>query len=316
MTVKLQTALYRASAHAKGTLLNTPSDSLIHLATTRGLEQLAWVGGGLEFSVFRGIDEDGLSWALRTPTGNRFQANANDPHIDSRALLTWEYAVTRRLADAGLPVAVPRELVIGETDVLISEYVAADGNGVHQESLGALLRQVHDATPPGIPPASEGLDSAQLIPQRISRRWRELTALVPELEPLVPVARLAAELADRPAGRLLHLDVRSDNLRCVGGQILGIIDWSNSLVAEPALEFGRLAELARIPSNGINFDAVMKGYAQPIDFESSAFWVYRLDAAVMLAVVFLSEAPDEALGRHALARVREVHRRLAFRLDT
>ena len=109
----------------------------------------------------------------------------------------------------------------------------------------------------------------------------------------------------------VHLDVRASNLRCAGGAVRGLLDWSNALVGDPAMELGRLAEYALPPQNGLDYDAVLASYQEPIPVDSAAFWIYRLDAAVMLALLFNSEAPHAELGPRAVDRLREVHQRLS-----
>jgi aminoglycoside phosphotransferase (APT) family kinase protein len=248
---------------------------------------------------------------LRAPVGDRFQFNPNDGHIDTRSLLRWEYVVTRHLDQLGFPVATPRELCLGESDVLVSDFVVDDGLGADQAALGALLRRLHRAPlPPVAPVAAHGLPAAQLVPRRIADRFAGLASYVATLPAGPPTERLSQVLASRPSGRLLHLDVRASNLRCAGGGILGVLDWSNALVGDPAMELGRLAEYALLPDNGIDYEKVLAGYGEPVPVDSAAFWIYRLDAAVMLALLFSSEAPHEELGPPAVDRLYEVHERL------
>jgi aminoglycoside phosphotransferase (APT) family kinase protein len=96
------------------------------------------------------------------------------------------------------------------------------------------------------------------------------------------------------------MDARRANIRVVRGEIRAILDWSNALLGDPALDLARAAESgARNPE----FDA---GYGElprpPVELDT----VYRLDTAVMLAVVFLSEAPDPAAARRQVERVQEL----------
>ncbi|MBO4209752.1 phosphotransferase family protein [Micromonospora echinofusca] len=284
------------------------------LAAERGLTGLTPIGGGLEFRVFRAVTPQGTAVALRTAAGHRFQANANDPEVDTRALLTWEHTVTSHLAGHGIPVAAPRELALGDPDVSVSDFVDDDGQGPEPYRLGSLLRRLHGVPPPAARPvAHEGLPTGRLVPRRIARRWREVAARVPDLPAPPPVDRLAAAVAGRPQDRLLHLDVRAANLRCVDGRVHALLDWSNALIGDPALELGRLAEFALLPENGIDVEAVSSGYGDGVPVGSAAAWTYRLDAAVMLAVVFLSEAPDPVRGPRAVDRLREVHDRWLHR---
>jgi hypothetical protein len=286
---------------------------LEHYVRLRHCTDLVEVGRGLEFVVFRALDPAGDPVALKVSAGARFGANANDPAVDTRALLQWEHDVTRHLSGLGFPVATPRELVLGEPDILVAEFLPADGTEADQPRLGALLDRLHEMPlPPGFPPSR--LSGGELLATRIGRRWAEVAARVPDLPAPIPVPVLAAALAGRPMGSLLHLDIRSANLRCVGGRVAGVVDWSNALAGDPGLEWGRLAEYALVPGNGVDFTAVRAGSRRDLDQEAAAFWVYRLDAAVMLANVFLSGAPEQELGRAAVARLRSVHAELTRRL--
>jgi aminoglycoside phosphotransferase (APT) family kinase protein len=286
------------------------------VAEARGYTRLQLLGGGLEFLAYEAVTPEGSRVALRAPAGNRFESNANDPAVDTRSLLRSEYLVARHVAAFGIPVASPRELVLGDPDVLINDYLPDGGRGANQQALGELLCRLHRVpAPPHALVASEGLPAQRLLPQRIARRWRELAAIVPDLSEAPDVERMAATLAGCPGSSLVHLDVRAANLRCEGGQILGLLDWSNALVADPALELGRLTEFALLPENGVDLDAVLAGYGERPPCDHAAFWVYRLDAAVMLALVFTSEAPDERRGALAVDRLREVRERLLREWD-
>lgn len=282
------------------------------LADDRGYTDVRPVGGGLEFQVFAAVASDGAGVVLRCAKGGRFQSNANDRDVDTRALLRWEQAVTQHVAAFGIPVATPRELVFGETDVLVSEFVPDDGGGADQVQLGVLLRRLHSLPPPLVATVAGGTaPMAEVLSERIASRWRELAAVVPGFPAALPIDALADALTDRPTDRLVHLDVRSANLRSVGGRVVGLLDWSNALVGDPMLELGRLAEYARLEVNGLDMDAVFAGYGGTVESGTAAFLVYRLDAAVMLAVVFHLEAPDEELGHATIDRVYKLHERLA-----
>ncbi|MBS1693728.1 MAG: aminoglycoside phosphotransferase family protein [Actinobacteria bacterium] len=285
-------------------------------AAARGYTGLRAVGSGLEFSVYEARTDADARVVLRTPSGDRFQSNANDPAVDTRALLQWEHAVTQHVAGYDIPVATARDLILGDPDVLISDYVPDDGTGFDPHALGRLLHRLHQLPPPPMAPyAADGLPVEQLLPVRITRRWRELGAIVTDLPPVPDRARMVSTLSASAGSSLVHLDVRLPNLRCVGRKIAALLDWSNALVGDPALEFGRLAEFARLPENGIDLPAVLAGYGRSVESDSAAMWLYRLDAAVMLALVFTSEAPDAENGRHAIDRLHEVRERLLGRWD-
>jgi aminoglycoside phosphotransferase (APT) family kinase protein len=286
------------------------------LAAARRFTRLRPAGGGVEFQVFQATAPDGSKVVLRTPVGERFQSNPNDRNVDTRSLLRWEYVVSRHLDRLGFPVATPRELVLGEPDVLVSDFVMDDECGADQVALGALLRRLHRSPPPPMPPvAAHGLPAARLLPRRIADRFAELAALVGALPAAHPAERLTAVLASQPTRSLVHLDVRASNMRCTGGAVRGLLDWSNALLGDPAMELGRLAEYALLPQNGLHYEAVLAGYGEPVPVDSAAFWIYRLDAAVMLALLFNSEASHAELAPRAVDRLREVHLRLSRKLS-
>ncbi|MEV7602633.1 aminoglycoside phosphotransferase family protein [Kitasatospora sp. NPDC089797] len=289
---------------------------LQHLADRWKLGGLTPVGAGLEFSVYRALDRDGRPVALRLAQ-RRFDANANDPHVDTRALLRQEYAISRHLAAHDFPVAEPLELVLSPDpdapDVLLSRYVPDDGSPLDGHALGELLARLHRLPPPpGLAPvAAEGLTTRQALLTRIRRRWEELGRHV-DAWPALPPTAVARHLAALAPSHLVHLDVRSANIRRHQGRTTALLDWSNALLGDPALEFGRLAEYARHPENQLDLVALRTGYdraggpSPTPDGEAGPVLACRLDAALMLALVFLSEAPDPARSPAAVERVREL----------
>lgn len=255
----------------------------------RGLRTVGRAGRGLDFTVLRMIDRAGDSVAVKVPHA-RFSSDVNDPYVDRRVLLRQEYDLTRHLAAYGVPVARPRELFLSaEVDVLVCDYLPDDGVGVDGEALGALLARLHAVPVPEAPlVASEGGQrTGEVLVRRVERRWTELGRLRPGL-PALPA--LSVPPAHR--GALLHLDVRAANLRCTGRRDATLVDWANALVGDPALELARVSEFARIPGNGVDIEGLRRGYGDA----PPASVLYHLDAAVVLALVFMSEAPDPKLG--------------------
>ncbi|WP_202235222.1 phosphotransferase family protein [Actinacidiphila reveromycinica] len=296
------------------------STELDSLAERWGLSSLEPAGRGLEFSVYRAQGRDGQPVAVRL-AHRRFDSNANDPQVDTRALLLQEYEIARHLAAHGLPVAEARELVLADEpaspDVLLSAYVPDDGSDLDSFALGKLLARLHQVPPPGLKlVASEGVPTASAITARIRRRWAEIGHLVDDWPGPPDASLIAGRLAGLTEDSLLHLDVRSDNIRRRQGRAVALLDWSNALLGSPSLEFGRLVEYARYPENELDVAAVRSGYARtatvPPDSDPSLS-VGRLDAALMLALVFLSEAPDPNRGPAAADHARELALRMSAR---
>ncbi|WBB80472.1 phosphotransferase [Micromonospora sp. WMMD882] len=299
----------------------TDPDALRRRLTDRwGLAELELVGSGLEFTVFRARGRDGLPVAVRL-ADRRFRSNANDPRVDTRALLVQEYAVTRHLSAAGFAVAEPVGLRLADDDstpdVLVSRYVADDGSPLDGRLLGVTLARLHRLPPPPalVPVAAEGVGTARALTTRVLRRWTEVGHLVADWPAPPPVGPLAWAFGRVGTSGLVHLDVRGDNVRRVGGRIGALLDWSNALRGDATVEFGRLVEYARHPENDLDLPAVRAGYAQvaplPPDDTPTAL-ACRLDAALMLALVFLSEAPDPRRGPGAADRARTLAERFTL----
>ena len=92
---------------------------------------------------------------------------------------------------------------------------------------------------------------------------------------------------------------------------MGLIDWTNAVIGEPALELARIAEYGSAPPGF--FEAYQA--RRPMRASGARELLYRLDAAVMLAVVFLSEAPDPEQAAPRVSRVSQLAEGLRCALD-
>jgi aminoglycoside phosphotransferase (APT) family kinase protein len=200
-----------------------------------------------------------------------------------------------------------------EPDMLISRYVEDDGSQLDNAALGRLLATLHGLPRPGFLPSATGNGGAHAILARLPRRWEEIGRLVSEWPAPPDRWVLAERLATLSGHSLIHLDVRGCNLRRRQGQVMGLLDWSNAMIADPVVEFARLTEYARYAENEINIAALRAGYttvrnAPPLD--APAMLACRLDTAVMLALVFLSEAPDPKRATPAADHARDLAERV------
>jgi len=293
---------------------NRLADQLAEL----GFSNLEFLGQGLEFTVFRAEPGDGGGPVAIRVGERRFDSNVNDPWVDTGALLRQEYRLIRLLRDHGLPVAEPVDLILADTpdepDILVSRYVEDDGSALDCFHLGGVLARLHTIEPTGPDLiAAERLPPPDLVVNRTLRRWNEIGRLR-EGWPRPPAAARLLPIA-APLNRccLLHLDVRRANIRCHEGTTAALLDWSNALRADPVLEFGRLTEFARLPDNQLDLPALRAGYAvhaEPPPHAAPITLLCQLDAAVMLALVFLSESPDPAVAEGAVSRVLELGEQL------
>jgi aminoglycoside phosphotransferase (APT) family kinase protein len=269
------------------------------------LRDLKQIGGGLEFLVFEAT-VDGLGrLALRVPRVP-WISNDNDPDVEAFRLLDQEAMLAAHIADAGLPAPRVHLLHRGRRcDFLAVELIAHDGSVPRSADLGRLVRTLHELPAPDLIPV---MDTFNSVPVTLAERLARRAGVVERLSgthlglPNTPV--LAEALAWAAAERrLLHMDVRAENVLTRDGEIVALVDWSNALLGDPALELARASEY------GVRDESFADGYgnADPLARAPRAVeLLYRLDAAVMLAVVFLSEAPNRALAAVQVRRVLEL----------
>jgi aminoglycoside phosphotransferase (APT) family kinase protein len=277
-----------------------------------GLTDVIEAGGGVEFLVFRATSARHGTVALRVARCQIYQ-NVNDPFIEAERLLRQEMRICRHLEGTEIPV--PRHFGILERQgrvAALSAFVEADDSTASDTEMGRVLSLLHRLPPPTGPRmvAQEGLETMQVLPRRIARRWREMQKLVPACPDLVPVESLTT-LCDAIALRhqkcLLHMDFRPDNFRVRNGEIVALMDWSNALVGPAAVDLYRVLELVK---PGPDFLRSYRALCSPVPLSEAEETVLRLDAAVMLALVFLSEAPDPGKAPEWVRRVRALNGQL------
>jgi len=92
---------------------------------------------------------------------------------------------------------------------------------------------------------------------------------------------------------------------------VALLDWSNALIGDPALDLARAAEYGSLTAAALtaygNCGAFSMAPATPRQI------VYRLDTAVMLSHVFLNGAPDQGQARHYIQRTTDLCQALLAR---
>jgi aminoglycoside phosphotransferase (APT) family kinase protein len=264
--------------------------------------ELRIIGQGLEALVCRATTERFGDVAIKVPW-TRFESNENDAWVDNRALLRQEALMAQHLTNHGVPVPAIHLLhVEGALDFLISAYIHNDGSEVPSHQLGELLARIHNSPPPPVQAGSLPINLAERIEQRL-KVVEQQTGLALPLPPgwQEPLDWSGARQA------ILHMDFRPANVLSHEGRLRAIVDWSNMLIGDPALELARIAEYENLD------EGFLEGYGTKDPFghlPPGVETLYRLDTAVMLAVVFLSEAPDLDLARRQVDRVQALYRRI------
>lgn len=281
-----------------------------HLSTVLHTSYPRWrtgpltpAGQGLEALVCRAESPVHGPMALKVPWV-RTISNPNDEAVDARELLRQEAALADHLRPFGVPT--PRMIALhldDEVDFLASEFVAGDGSPPDPRAVGALVAAIHRAPAPAGPLiGNEGLRFSTLIARRLTQRVTNMQQLTGEAVRLPNEGELESRLGAVPERRsVLHMDIRPANLITREGQVAAVVDWSNGLIGDPALELARIAEY------GAMSEAFLEGYGQSDPFghlPAGVEVLYRLDTAVMLANVFLAEAPDPAAAERQVRRVK------------
>jgi aminoglycoside phosphotransferase (APT) family kinase protein len=274
---------------------------------------LSPVGEGLHFEVFRAAHPVWGNVSIKVPR-TRFISNDNDDHLDARDLLRQEAALNGHFADHGIPTPRVFDLHVdgAATDYMIGAYLEHDRSTPSPRECGALLASMHAITPPkNLKCVAEVEDTLwRTIAALIVRRSRAVERLAGVILP-IPQESEICELLSGNDGRaspaILHMDFRSDNILTHHSQIVGLIDWGNALVGDPALEVARVAEY------GLWDDEFAAGYGSNplLQRPGRVALLYRLYTATMLAALFLSYAPDPANAEVFVERVQMLYRSLA-----
>jgi hypothetical protein len=279
------------------------SESLIDVETA---------GQGLECLVFKAQSPTYSNVVLKIPRVKVYQ-NANDFSVEAKSLIHQELRIYGLLQDGHVPV--PEAYKYLEQDgypAMLCEYVNDDGTSVSDEEMGRVAALIHvtKGEDLGRMVAMETGDVFFTMEQRMKRRFGVLARSVPEASGWIHdwnhIHNILEGLKRFPSS-LLHMDFRDVNLRYNKGRISAVIDWTNALIGPAVIDVYRTLEFSPLG------DGFIKGYTGIANFpqitaQEECF--LRLDAALVLALVFKVKAPDAAKGEIAVARVKELAQRL------
>lgn len=266
---------------------------------------------GVENCVFKGYSPEWGKVAIRTPWSRQIDRET-DTISDSRVGLLKEYALTGHGRKYCLPVPAICHLHLGETaDFLVQEFVEGD-QSVSIEEIGRIAMELHSIE---ILPESgiSEQDVHQSLAERIAFRAKAAERVLKCSLPLPDPEDIFGILSSfKHKKRLLHMDLRPENLIFQKRKAAAVIDWTNALIGDPVLE------LMRIKDYGLLTDEFILGYAgaelEIARVPEAVQYLYQFDTAAMLAVLFHTESIDPKQGEAAGIRVKELHRRIAYLL--
>lgn len=268
---------------------------------------------GADYSALRVRSAD-RRLVLRVPL-RESAPSAYDGTVDFGALLEREVTAHRVLSGAGVPMAPlldwHRAAEAGTHSWMLLEEVEHDEltelGDRELAQLGDVLARVHGVVPSGDDAAVLGADCAPgPMAERLALRVRALADRVgvPGHEELVEAARVVLK-SRSDDGRLLHMDLRPDNLCFQDGSLAAVLDLSNCTTGDPAAELGRM--LAYGVLEGALVDSyVTAGHEMP---DATVIAAYAVDTFALLGLLGTDEFADQELvdrGVAGLARCRAV----------
>jgi aminoglycoside phosphotransferase (APT) family kinase protein len=256
---------------------------------TLGFEprSVEWVDDGYDFVVAVADGE----WVFRFPR-RRAVAEA----------LEVEIALLPPLAPA-LPVAVPRfERVLREPELAVA-YRLIDGEPIRDEDpagVAAFLSALHAFDAGDLPVLRPSWREAY---ERQSDRFERTVVPLLDLDErrrAEAFFRVVEEL-DGFRSALLHADLGPGHMLCRDGRLVGVIDWGDTRVGDPALDFSWL--LHAHPRG----DEILAAYEGPVDegFCERATFYHRLAPWYEVDYGLVVERPA-----HVAAGLAEVRARL------
>ncbi|PFG93224.1 macrolide phosphotransferase [Saccharopolyspora erythraea NRRL 2338] len=199
---------------------------------------------GWDFRVVHAVDDDGVRWVLRAPrrpeVARLIDVEARVlEHLRPRlavALPDWEI----RAADLVAYRRLPGRPMADEDPLTLAFDWRAEPTDAFFRALGEVIAELHrtpvaEAARLGVPVSSADQQRAE-----VARQLREARARLPV--PAHEVRRWERWLADdrfwTAETRLVHGDLHFGHTLVDGsGALVGLLDWTDAAVADPALDF-------------------------------------------------------------------------------
>ncbi|MEL3971217.1 aminoglycoside phosphotransferase family protein [Rossellomorea oryzaecorticis] len=208
----------------------------------------------------------------------------------SRAGLEKEYKLTTFCYQHHLPAPTIYLFHKGEeVDFMIQEYVSGDRNNeAPLKEMGRFVKELHQIE---VPPVFLR-DAHEAITERLIKNVKKFKLIFNSSLSLPHEEELKGIFKSYPSkSRLLHMDIRPENILFRNQRVAGIFDWTNSLAGDPVLELMRIKEYGFLSSEFIEgyheFDKEIQRVPE------MARWLYQFDTSLMLTLLFRELGENE-----------------------
>jgi aminoglycoside phosphotransferase (APT) family kinase protein len=267
---------------------------------------------GADYAALRARSAD-QRLVLRVPL-RELAPSAYDGTVDFGAVLEREVTAHRVLAGAGVPMARlldwHRARQPGEHSWMLVEEVTHDGldelGAPELAELGAALARIHHVTVSA--DVLGAVCSAGSMADRLAVRVGALAdrVNVPGHGEVIEAARAVLKSRDG-SNRLLHMDLRPDNLCFRDGTLVAVLDLSNCTTGDVGAELGRMHAYGLLDDPLV--DAYVAGGHEVPD--AAVIAAYATDTFALLGLLGTDEFADQELvnrGVDGLAWCRDVLR--------
>jgi hypothetical protein len=254
------------------------------------LNTLSKLNGGIEFEVYSAPLSEDQAIVFKYPS-ERWVYNDNDWGIDRFQLLRQERDLLRFAREQSIPA--PEVLAYFDPadgpEVLVLEEIKLDGTLPSDSEIGETVRRLHGLSPPALYTVAQGTQiPSSKVAELTVRRLNVVERFIGDLRWKPTVQELDRILAPiKMDARLLHMDLRPANYLCQRNRLIGLIDWSNALIAAPVLELARIAEYGGLSPAFATGYKLTSDMTAALDQEIGI--ACRLYTTVMLCVLFLAQ---------------------------
>lgn len=276
--------------------------SVLNTLPDWNIQTIDFIGNGVVNAVFLVNDNNLGKLAVRTPWN---ADNSMDNQISNDVIsLKKEAEIAHHCYKNAIPVPKVHQLYLSEEiNFLVSDFVSGDNAAISSLEIGQFVSKIHNVPTEKLNIIDQGnLPLTSMISRRIIERNLTLCKLINIRNVLPNTVELesALNLAE-PVNALLHLDVRPPNIIGEKGKIQAIVDWDNAFIGHPIMELMRICE-----SKELDVGDFLKGYNNKSIMENTEEviqLIYRLDTALMLAILFVSIIKDTKKATYYIKRV-------------